>query len=205
MKKTNMPRKFLTKIVIFFGLFVLSMNIPGCAFGDRHVTWDYRPVMNIKAFSPIRVQLCQFQSSRGLSDERKIGQLRNGFHMVTAKVLCEEGNAPEWVRRALAAELTHAGFEIVNPPLAVSKDDDVVITGTMNEFLTDISLQFTTYIRVTLVVTKRGQVNLTKEFSVEEGGASLTASSSEYQRLTTAALTKLMRRAVSEVIAAIEN
>jgi len=78
------------------GMMVMALISAGCAFGDRHAPIEYSPVMGIKAKAPATVDIRPFQSTRGLSDERQIGQVRNGYMTVTAKVFCENGDAMEW-------------------------------------------------------------------------------------------------------------
>jgi hypothetical protein len=177
----------------------------GCAFGDRRVETTYRPVMSIKARAPQAVDVPPFASKRGLKNEAQIGQVRNNFGMVTAKVFTKSGDAAGWVRRALNDELAAAGYT-VNRGATPATPAATVINGTLEEFMSDVGFDgFSTRLRVRLVVTQYGTARLDKSFDVEDGGSGLTASAGEYQEVCQAALTKLMRRAVPEVIAAIER
>jgi hypothetical protein len=178
----------------------------GCAFGDRQVALTYQPVMSIKARAPLTVDVRPFQSARGMDDEKKIGQVRNGYGMVTAKVLSTSGDAPEWVRKALADELANAGFKVARPDAPTSSSGAVSVGGTLNEFMTDMSLGgYDTRIRATFTVARNGIKKLEKEFTVQDGGSGITGSPDEYHTVAKAALTKLMRKALPEIIAAIEN
>ncbi|HEY7116420.1 MAG TPA: hypothetical protein VH475_07540 [Tepidisphaeraceae bacterium] len=167
--------------------------------------------MGIKASSPIAVEVKPFRSERGQEDEAKIGQVRNGYGMATAKVLSTDGDAGEWIRRALTDELVHAGFSVSqsNAPSGAASAGRVggtTVSGTVIEFMTDMGWQgYQTRIRVKCIVTRYGQERLNKEFAVEDGGSGITGSSGEYRDVLTAALTKLMRKAVPDVIAAIER
>ena len=188
------------------GMMVAALNAGGCAFGDRHVPIDYQPVMKIKAKAPADVDILPFQSARGLSDERQIGQVRNTYMMVTAKVFCENGDAMEWVHRALAAELASAGFRTGGPASSQPTPLAVTIAGTVHEFLTDVGYNgFHTRLLVRFVVTKNGATKLEKDYLVDDGGSGLTGSADEYQAITIKAIEKLMRRAVPDIIAAIEG
>ena len=184
---------------------ILACGTCGCAFGDRRVEATYRPVMSIKARAPQAVDVPPFASKRGLKNEAQIGQVRNTFGMVTAKVFTRSGDAAGWVRRALADELTAAGYT-VNGGAAPAAAAATVVNGTLEEFMSDVGSDgFSTRLRVRLVVTRDGTSRLDKSFDVEDGGSGLTASAGEYQEVCQAALTKLMRRAMPEVIAAIEG
>lgn len=137
--------------------------------------------------------------------------MRNGYGMVTAKVLSTDGGAPEWVRRALGDELANAGF-VVSRTAAPGQQagnwssGGITIDGVVNEFMTDMQMEgFQTRIRVRLTVKRYGATRLDKDFYGDDGGSGITGSSDEYQAAIKAGLTKLMRRAIPEVIAAIQG
>ena len=198
-----MPRNLATMRAILVVILVTVASGAGCAFGDRSVRYDYKPVMSLKAATPRPVVVLPILSGRNLTDERQIGQVRNGYGMITAKVLCADGDASAWVRRALSAELEQTGYSITESP--VPPEQGVSVGGTVREFNTDMYVSFTTRLRVQFVVKRGNKTTLDKEFVVDEGGSGLVASAGEYEELTTAALKKLMRRAIPEIVAAIDR
>ncbi len=185
-------------------LLAAATNV-GCAFGDRHVDPNYRPVMSLHARSSQSVDIHPFSSSREVKNEKQIGQVRNGYNMVTAKVYTNAADAATLVNQALAEELSHAGFTVRRDAPADNASASSV-EGTLEEFLTDIGMGgYKTTIRVRLIVNKNGTIRLDKVFDVEDGGAGITASKSEYEEMAQSALTKLMRRAIPEVIPALDG
>jgi len=169
----------------------------GCNVGPTHATPNYRPVMTLKARAPQSVEVRAFAADAGPVDSSK-----------ARKVFA---NAPQFIAKALADELANAGYSVtrsgVSSSSAVTLAPAVIVDGTVEEFFTDQTMSgYQTHVRVHLRVSGRGgAVLLDKDYEIQDGGAGITASTGEYEDMAGNALTKLMRKAVPDVVAAIDG
>jgi hypothetical protein len=168
----------------------------GCASGARGLFVSYQPVMTVKARAPVPVTLPPFSVTAD-DPNNKTGRVRNP----------PDATAVENVRQAYLAELAQAGFTFTNTAAAAAAPTGgVVVRGTVGEFATDLTMGgYDTRLRARVVVTRDGVTRLDREYAIRDGGSGLTGSRDEYRTVINAALTKLMRKSVPDVIAAIQD
>jgi hypothetical protein len=99
-----------------FALGFLISSLYSCAFGTRNVTLNYPPEEPaIAEAAPVTANgkslvLIQFVDQR--SNKKVIGEVRNGYGMHTADVVCENDVA-EWVTGAIKMELEKRGYKVI--------------------------------------------------------------------------------------------
>jgi hypothetical protein len=159
-------------------MIIVLFAAAGC--GDTGAI-NYRPVMTLKARLPQNVAVQPFVMAPEMKGTR------------------DAESKTRAVERALIAELAQAGYRLEG-------GGGVVVDGTVKEFKTTMGMGgYDTRIRVRMVVARNSAVRLDKEFDIQDGGAGITGTASEQQNMGQAALEKLMRRAVPEVVAAIDG
>ena len=77
----------------------------------------------------MKLTVVTMKSTRKPGDPKRIGQVRNGYGMVTAKVMCKEGDPMIWTSDALASEFEQAGFEVQRVEDEKQATTPIVITG----------------------------------------------------------------------------
>jgi hypothetical protein len=178
-------------------MLVGAISLSSCAFGDRNVRLEYETTTSVKASKPASVSIAKFADSRGLVE---YGRVRNGYGMVTAKVLAQPGqDGGEWVAAALASELEKAGCKVSRGGSGAS----VTISGTLHEAFGDVYMTINTGVGVTITVKKGGATVLNKRYDGKNVKVAWAASSSEYQSGLKLALQDLMTQAIPDVLKAI--
>ena len=175
-------------------LLLLSLGSAGCSVGPTRAAPNYRPVMSISARSPQPVEVRPFTGTPGPADSSKA---RKFF-----------ADAPVFVQKATADELAHAGHAVTRTGVSSSSftAPTVSVDGTVEEFFTDQTMGgYDTHVRVRFRVSRGGSTLLDKQYEVREGGAGITATTSEYANIAQDALTKLMRKAIPDLLAAIDG
>lgn len=180
-------------------LTILFCMQTGCAFGDRTVALDYRPVVeDVHAAGEMRV--IPFVDTR--PDKARVGEVRNGFGMVTADVRIKN-DAGRWVTDALLAELRGCGIDAT----AVTSEDagpaEYLVTGKLTEFHTSMYMRYKTRIKLELSVTRGGASILAREYTGRANKLAVTASAGEYQDVMRAALQDAMRQMAPDLAEAL--
>lgn len=92
----------------------------GCAFGTRHVNLTYPPDNKASLGTATAeateaegsgkpILFVKFSDMRG--DREKVGHVRNGFGMKTAKVVADN-DVTQWVNQAILQQLKQVGFKV---------------------------------------------------------------------------------------------
>ncbi len=95
----------------FFFVIVASIFFPACAFVDNEVQLEYQnvPGIAVGALKQGTIYLSLFEDRR--IDKTKIGVIRNGYGMETAKVLTKDDPAI-WVSNTLKGNLERIGYKV---------------------------------------------------------------------------------------------
>jgi len=125
------------RLLRWWALGILVLSLGGCVLGDRKILLDYPPktdsgmVNQAQAASPpigkdIVVALAEFADER--DEKAVIGDTQNAYGMRMADVIAVN-DVPTWVTDAIRAEMTRAGFTVVDEPTAGGGVDALTVSG----------------------------------------------------------------------------
>ena len=100
--------KFLRSRVV---ILLIATLLPACAFVDEHVQLEYQdlPAVSNSAANQGTIFLSLFEDQR--ADKSKIGVVKNGYGMETAKVLTDD-NPAVWITNTLKGNLERTGYKV---------------------------------------------------------------------------------------------
>jgi len=181
-------------------LFVVAAT-NGCAFGDRNVALKYTPVTKISARALPDVAVVKLADVRS---REEVGEVRNGYGMKTATVWARNQDVGAWVANALCQELTGVGCRVEKYEDAPPPGADASVTGEVTEVYAKMFMSSRATVKADLCVQKAGVVVLNEEYTGKHSVLALTASTGEYEKVLQGALQDLMKKAVPEIVAALE-
>lgn len=146
-------------------LFLVTMSAGGCAFGDRHVSLLYEPVDDTYAVQE-RVAVVTFVDERPRDRLQDVGEVRNGYGMVTANVRIdtkkqqlENQDIGQWVANALVEELRRAGADVQCFDSAqAAAGYPVIVSGSVSQLWVNMYMQYDAKIRTNVRITRNGEV-----------------------------------------------
>jgi uncharacterized lipoprotein YajG len=173
---------------------IAALLAGGCAFSPANLNVSYDstrakagPLSSVK---PLKVEVGDFADKRPQTD--RIGYMRNGFGMETAKVSTTRP-APEIVREAIIAAFNKNGHKVNGG------EKDIVVTGAVKTFWFESQVNFWTIefmgtVDVNVVVQdgRTGRVLLSKEYSGHHNTALLGGYHKEMADVMNAALENLI-------------
>jgi len=176
----------------------------GCAFGDRHVTLSYLPADDMTTRIDGQIAIVTFEDVRPRERLHDIGEVRNGFGMVTADVRIDtkkdQGNIQDigaWVADALSQELTLAGAAVLRvDSVSEASGYPVVVSGTISKLWVNMYLQYDAKIRTVVTITRNGSVVFNESVKGDHEAMAWFASVSEYEKALTKTLQDWARNAV---------
>lgn len=185
-RASPLPRTRWLLIAPILGL--LAVGAGGCAFGDRYVNLKYEPVEETYAADG-RIAVLAFQDERPRDRLQDIGEVRNGFGMVTANVRIDtkadqhqNQDIGRWVADALVQELRRAGADaqsVESPEAAVGYP--VVVTGSISQLWVNMYLQYDAKLRTTVRITRDGTVAFEGPISGDYETLAVFAARGEYE------------------------
>ena len=98
------------------GLVLVTMVTSGCAFGTRRAALHTPSVASLPGSAPVssaargKIVLLAFADQR--SNQRAIGEVRNGWWMHTADVEADR-DISQWITQSVKAALEQAGYEVI--------------------------------------------------------------------------------------------
>lgn len=126
--------------LLMFTLMCSSIVLCGCALTPAHVNLAYAPEAGKKsplsAVSTLRFAL-QVDDQRDGSERDRVGDKKNNYGMVTAKVLSKT-EPPTVIQNALGRELTHNGHEVVEKQAS----PDIVVQASLKKYWSDARVRF---------------------------------------------------------------
>ncbi len=202
-------------LTVFLLITACSVLLPACAFTDRHVS--LAPPQTIPqlavAASPAQpgkvVSVARPQDLR--PDPTTVGNIRNGYGMVTAQVR-SNNDVALWVTNSLVTGLEQAGYrveraetvETTQTPLAIDVGVSRVFTEYVPGFFTisgkaDIAAQIEIY--------KQGQRVLRRVYTgkYENTNLVVATSASEYQALLNEAMKDFLQKAIPDLTAVLDK
>jgi hypothetical protein len=181
---------------------MMAISLVGCAFGDRHVSLAYQPVGTVRTSTTASIAVIKFQDQRR---RQEIGQVRNGWGMVTAKVTIGNQDAGLWLANALADELSQAGFKVTKFTSAPESSEDIVIEGMITDIFVDMFMTYNGRIESRIVAKKGGSVLVDRVFLAQQNNVAWWGSAKEYEQVVNKAAQDLMKRILPEIVAAVEG
>jgi hypothetical protein len=142
----------LAKVSFFLFVFVINMNIAGCAFTDKPVRLSYEPVGSIQKSKGVDLIVSPIKDLR--SDKKIIGVVRNMRGDKTANVILEDDqDISSWATKALISEIKLSGFNVnesesISPKKVMISGDLTTITfDTTPDFMHQTSISITNRIQ----------------------------------------------------------
>jgi len=138
------------KFPVFLFFLMASLTLGGCAFGTRTVVLHYppeEPAEGLVASAEAEASVSAEPRSIVLSlsdkrtDNRRIGNVRNGFGMDTADVVTQD-DVLAWVDGALAQELTRAGYRVIRPDSLESGGDAIDLKADITRVYCDVYMTY---------------------------------------------------------------
>jgi hypothetical protein len=170
-------------------LLVLFMGavLGGCAFGDRQVSLTYKPLARPVPASG-EVTVVTFRDERPRERLQDVGEVRNGFGMVTADVRIDRKGSVtgvgRWIADALAQELTAGGAHVRRVETEEeARGSAVIVTGAVTKLWINMYLQYDAKLRTTVRVTRAGSAPFEREVKGDKEGLAVFGTSSEYDRI----------------------
>lgn len=193
-------KRFFNCVLRVGVLALLVLHVAGCAFGTRRVGLRY----NSSMYSPTiagspTVRITGFNDKRA---DRSLGCVRNGWGMKTARVEPKPGEpaVPEWIREALAEELTRAGCTVVSDPAA-----QFVIGGDLQRVYVDSYMSLQGEISLALCMKNGNRTALNEIYHAEASKVNWWGSAKEFQQTLDITLQKLMEQSVPDIAGAMSN
>ncbi len=194
----------LERTGLFLGCLMSAIAGTGCAFGDRHVTLSYLPADDMTTRIDGQIAIVTFEDVRPRERLHDIGEVRNGFGMVTADVRIDtkkdQGNIQDigaWVADALSQELTLAGAAVLRvDSVSEASGYPVVVSGTISKLWVNMYLQYDAKIRTVVTITRNGSVVFNESVKGDHEAMAWFASVSEYEKALTKTLQDWARNAV---------
>lgn len=192
-----------------------SNFLGGCAFTDRHVNLAPPTVM-----PQIAVPASTSASHRTVSiarpqdlrpDPTTVGNIRNGYGMVTAQVR-SNNDIPLWVTNSVIAGLEQAGFRVERVETVETAHTPVAIDIAVSRVFTEHAPGFFTLtakgdVAAQIEVYKQGKRILRRTYAgkYEDPEFFVTTSSSEYQTLLDAAMKDFLQKAIPDLTGALSQ
>lgn len=181
----------------------------GCAFGTRDVELQYPPEENISSklaseanAAPLAVQsgkevlLIRFEDKR--TEKERIGQVRNTYGMVTAKVVAAN-DVSDWLTNALKTELENAGYQVRVSDAKEESSNTPVIKGEILTVFCDSYLTYEGEVSLYVVVENNGQEILREKYSGKGGGINVIASSEGFGNALAMALQNAAKNFIGDL------
>ena len=189
---------------LFIGCLMFAITGTGCAFGDRHVTLSYLPADDMTTRIDGQIAVVTFEDVRPRERLHDVGEVRNGFGIVTADVRIDtkkdQGNIQDigaWVADALSQELTLAGAAVQRvDSVSQASGYPVVVSGTISKLWVNMYLQYDAKIRTVVTITRNGSVVFNEPVKGDHEAVAWIASVSEYEKALTKTLQDWARNAV---------
>jgi uncharacterized lipoprotein YajG len=189
----------IVKIVISIMLVAL---VSGCSLGDRNVALRYKPVFASEASNGKTIGIVKFEDLRVIKD---VGEVRNRYGMIMAKVHADGQDIGAWVANALAEELTQKGYAVEKFQDALPPDIKIGITGKVSKAYINMFMLYRGEVVVSVLVEKTGVVVLNQEFTGHATGVAVLLSTGEYEGVLQSTLQDLMKTLVPEIMKAVEQ
>ena len=192
------------RTVLLMGCLLYALVGTGCAFGDRHVTLFYEPAEDMTTTMDGQIAIVTFEDERPRDRMHDVGEVRNGFGMVTADVRIDtkedQGNIQDvgaWVADSLSKELTLAGATVQRvDSISEASGYPVVISGTISKLWVNMYMQYDSKIRTDVKIVRRGSVVFDEPVKGDYETIVWVASVSEYEKTLTKTLQDWNRHAV---------
>ncbi len=177
------------KLIIILLSLVIFGSATGCAFGTREVELLYPPQENVTstmvgeanaapaAVVPgVKVILVPFEDLR--ANQKKVGQVRNGYGMKTADVNVTN-DVSQWLTAALKLELENAGYDVT---VSDEADDTVapLISGEILVVFCDSYMTYEGEVSFLVTVTKDGQELMRSNYHGEGQSINIAATSTGF-------------------------
>ena len=190
----------------FAGMFLMSLftlMVSGCALGTTRLTVAHDPLLKIENKKQGNILVKQLVDKRKEKDLEEIGNKRNGFGMVLGHVGMQEGVKLDVLMTQYVAEaLNEAGYNVIiekNQAATVPEpaNYDAIVTGEIVEFWMDLYMKVWHKIEVTTVALNptTQAVVWEKRFEGDESNVLWVGATGEYERVISAALTKVLNQA----------
>jgi len=195
-----MGRLWVGSLCLAMGAVFVAGGV-GCALGDRNIALRYAPIVEAKASGQPAAAIVKFEDDK---KKVEVGEVRNAYGMIMAKVYAKDQDIGAWAANALAAELEKAGVKGTKYQDAAPPDATVAITGTVTEAYIKMYMSSRASVKMSVVVTKARVPVLNKEYTGKGAVLALLASTGEYENVMLLAMQDLMKKLVPDVIKAIE-
>ncbi len=153
-------RKIIGRLMVLLVGAVCGLTT-GCS-SDHTIALNYQPEKTLSVAGHPKVVLVDLADKREAGDAvgLQVGELRGVLGNISAKVFSKD-DPVAWVGHALAAELTHAGFEVVNKKSATGNDSPLVVRGEVTKILLAQkgvywAGSYSTTIHLRLMIQKKG-------------------------------------------------
>jgi len=171
--------------VLILGIGLLLMS--GCAFGTKRPQFTYEPLTPQKPQNNISVMVDPFTTPKIWSQEEVKDSNGMGYPDSVLK-----NNIPEWIKKALEAELKNLGYSVVESGATN------VIKGDVLETYYDMDMNFGGTVKI--IVEKDGKVVLERSYSVTKNYESgFTATAESYERMIKMILQDTMKEALNDI------
>jgi len=181
-------------------LLVLVALLPACAFGDRSIALQYeveRRYAQTGADYKDPVVVLDFDDAR---PQPEYGDVRNGFGIVTAKVIAEGQSGGRWVANALAAELEARGYQVQQATEAPPGTVPVLVSGSLTQaYVRTGVLGLDCLVRVRLRVLRHGVTVLTRDYEAENDDLGLLGTAQAYASALSEGLRRLIEQAMEDI------
>ncbi len=192
------------RIVLLLGCLLFALAGTGCAFGDRHVTLTYEPAKDMTTKIDGQIAVVTFEDLRPRDRVQDVGEVRNGFGMVTADVRIDtkkdQGNIQDigaWVADALSQELTLAGAAVRRvDSVSQASGYPVIVSGTISKLWVNMYLQYDAKLRTDVKITRHGSVVFNEPVKGDHESLAFFLSKDEYQQALTKTLQDWIRKTV---------
>ncbi len=188
-------------------LMIFGVSLSGCAFGTRQVTLSYPPkdtagiipTAQAATRTPAKQQTITIDFVDRRSDQKVIGEVRNGWGMHTADVVAVNG-VQKWVSDAVKSELEKEGYSVSVRKTAETLPSDSLLSGEILTVYCTALFSYEGNVSFIAKVLKDKKELINKRYSGKgSAGMNWAATSDGYGQSLSLALSNAVKQLVQDI------